>query len=300
LKNATKIDEKSFTVSFDSSDEAMLRFEVPNFPELDENMKSTFSKPIFIQNLPWMIEVYQRKSGEIRSLGVFLHCDFKSTGILWHEKDRSCQAKAELTLINHKDPNGNVKRELRHLYNVDQNNQGWLNFMLWTDVIDPEKGFLKNNTATFEVKLEAYPLTNPNPKRPTFCGLPQMPKLFGNCGIPTRLETSDATFFLVRKKQCDTLRFWVYFIGSTLEAKNFCYTLAIADDYEVDKYDFQGRVFTLDKDEPLKGSVFIMETEAANKIIDRDLVELDVKITIRNLKEEAKDTDEESGVNGSD
>ena len=73
------------------------------------------------------------------------------------------------------------------------------------------------------------------------------------------METSDATFFLVRQKQWDTFRFRVYFIGSTLEAKHFCYTLAIDDFYEVDKYDFQGRVFTLDKDEPVKGIHTILD-----------------------------------------
>ena len=43
-----------------------------------------------------------------------------------------------------------------------------------------------------------------------------------------------------------------------------------------------------------------METEAAQNICDQDS-KVDVKITIRNLKEEAKDVDESSGVSeGSD
>ena len=43
-----------------------------------------------------------------------------------------------------------------------------------------------------------------------------------------------------------------------------------------------------------------MNTGAAKKICDEDS-KLDVKITIRNLKEEAKDDDESSGVSdGSD
>ena len=49
-----------------------------------------------------------------------------------------------------------------------------------------------------------------------------------------------------------------------------------------------------------KGSVFVMESEAAKKICDEDS-KLDVKITIRNLKKEAMDDNESSGVSdGSD
>ena len=71
--------------------------------------------------------------------------------------------------------------------------------------------------------------------------------------VVTKLETSDAAFFLVRKKQFDTLRFWVYFIGSPFEAKNYSYNLVIADKAGKEKYDFQGKIFTLDKDDSIKG-----------------------------------------------
>ena len=61
------------------------------------------------------------------------------------------------------------------------------------------------------------------------------------------------------------------------------------------QYVFQGEVFTLDKDDPVEGSVFIMGTKAAKKICDENS-KFDVNIIIRNLKEEAKDSEEESGV----
>ena len=43
------------------------------------------------------------------------------------------------------------------------------------------------------------------------------------------------------------------------------------------------------------GSVFLMTTEAAQKICKED-TNLNVNVVIRNLKEEAKDDSEESGV----
>ena len=51
----------------------------------------------------------------------------------------------------------------------------------------------------------------------------------------------------------------------------------------------------MDKDDPVEGSVFIMETKTAKKICD-EKSKFDVNIVIRNLKEEAKDSEEESGV----
>ena len=85
-----------------------------------------------------------------------------------------------------------------------------------------------------------------NPKRPKICGSE-------NYGVVTKLETSDAAFFLVRQKKDDTLRFRVYFVGSPLESKNYIYNLSISDKAGQEKYDFQGKVFTLDKDDPVKG-----------------------------------------------
>ena len=90
-----------------------------------------------------------------------------------------------------------------------------------------------------------------NPKRQKLCGS-------GNSAIPTKLETSDATFFLVRQKRCDTFRFWVYFIGSPLAAKNYSCNLSIADKAGKEKFDFQGKVFTLDKDDPIKGIYYLV------------------------------------------
>ena len=285
LNEATKMDGKTFIVSFDSSDRATIRFEVPNFTQLKEE---TYSKATLLSNIPWKISISPNNDGKNKYLSYHLECGVKSDTV----KDWSCQAKAELKLINHKDPNATFKREISHLFSSEED-WGFDRYQFWTNVTDLEKGFIKDNTATFEVKLEADPPTGLNPKRPKSCGSE-------NCGVPTKLETSDATFFLVRQKQCDTLRFWVYFIGSALEAKNYSITMSIADNAGKQKYDFQGEVFTLDIDEPFKGTMFMMDTEAAKKILDKDS-KIDVKITVRNLKEEAKDVDESSGVSdGSD
>ena len=150
LKNATKMDGKSFIVSFDSSDEATIRFEVPNFTELKEKV---YSKAVYLQNLPWVVRVEPKVKNEVKSLGFILDSDFKS-------EDWSCQVKANVGLLNHKDPRKTAKSDCTHLFSVDHFNREMPNYILCTDfnhVADPEKGFLKDNTVTFEVKLVVDP-----------------------------------------------------------------------------------------------------------------------------------------------
>ena len=123
---------------------------------------------------------------------------------------------------------------------------------------------------------------------------------YENCRVVTKLETSDGVFLLVRQKRHDKLIFWVYFIGSPREALNYYYKLNIANKAGKEKYDFEGKVLTLDKDclthipyltlhgevsnfgHRTIGSVFIMETEAAKNICDEDS-KFDVKITVKYL-----------------
>ena len=160
--------------------------------------------------------------------------------------------------------------------------------MKWNKVIEPNAGFLKNNTVTFELKIKADP-----PK-----GLDlNFPKIYDTItvGTPTMLKTSGAIFFLSSRKQWDTLRFWIYLAGSALESKNYSYTLSIKDKTGKPKHVFHGDIFTLDKYDPVKGSVFMMGIEDAKEICGENS-KFDVNITIRNLKEEAMDEDESSGV----
>ena len=61
------------------------------------------------------------------------------------------------------------------------------------------------------------------------------------------------TFFLVGRKQCDTLRFWIYIVGSSLEARHYSYTLTVANNAGDKQYNHKGQVFTLDSYEIATG-----------------------------------------------
>ena len=73
LNNATKTDGKTFLVRFDSS--TTIRFEVSNFIQLS---KPTFSKEVWLQNVPWSIKISQQEEDKQKYLGFFLKCGINS------------------------------------------------------------------------------------------------------------------------------------------------------------------------------------------------------------------------------
>ena len=283
MRQQKLMEKHSVSFSQDDISDNILEFEVANSIQLSENM--AFSEPIYVQNLPWKIGVQTHVEGSVKYVGCFVKCDSKSKSTTWW----SCQAKVEVRMINHDDANKTISRKFCKFYDSERHQWGWKQFMEWNKVIEPDAGFLNNNTISFELILNADTAKGLNPNIPKICDTIAV-------GMPTTLKTSGAIFFLAIKKQCDTLRFCIYFAGSALQAKHYEYTLSITDSKTgKPKYVFHGEVFTLDKDDPVKGSVFMMGTEGAKKMCGENS-KFDVNITIRNLKEEAMDEDESSGV----
>ena len=58
-------------------------------------------------------------------------------------------------MINYKDHSKTFKREIKHLFTSQEHDWGYKQYEIWTTVTDLEKGFIKDNTVTFEVKLIA-------------------------------------------------------------------------------------------------------------------------------------------------
>ena len=134
----------------------------------------------------------------------------------------------------------------------------------------------------------------------TFCGSYMTDKGLKN-GIywATGKFTSScgALFFTGAKAVKDSVWFWVIFMGSIDEAKKYSSTISIENKFG-EKFNFTGPVHTLDEgpdDIIASGSLLSIGINAAKRSLNEEK-KLDFKITIRNLKEEAKDDDMESGV----
>jgi hypothetical protein len=104
-------------------------------------------------------------------------------------------------------------------------------------------------------------------------------------------------FFLVGKVVHNILHFWIYIFGSPHETKNYTCTLSV-NGKDGNKYTYYGHVKPLDEgpqDIIEKQSVFMIGTEIAKNLRDGN-GEWQIEVTIHALKDEAKDKDEESGV----
>ena len=107
------------------------------------------------------------------------------------------------------------------------------------------------------------------------------------------------TFYLVGKETQyrDFVCFWIYFLGSPQQVKNYAYTLSITGKTG-DKFTYYGHVKPLDEgcnDIIAKSAVFVIGTGIIPSLRNEN-EELPIEVTIHALKEEAKDDETESGV----
>ena len=113
---------------------------------------------------------------------------------------------------------------------------------------------------------------------------------------PTKMTSADGAVFFDGGKVVDqTLHFWIYFLGSSYEAKNFSCTMEVKNK-NGEKFTYTGPVHTLDKrysDIIAEKSCFTLGTDPVKRSRngEDDVV---IEITIRNLEEEPKDEDMES------
>ena len=120
----------------------------------------------------------------------------------------------------------------------------------------------------------------------------------GNYWPVTKMtSTCGAEFFVSAHVKNKMIYFWICLLGSSSEAKNYSCTYSITNEIG-EKFNYIGPVHTLDKeyDDILdSGSLLVIGINAAKRSVNNE-DNMKVEITIRNLKEEAKDDDMESGV----
>jgi ubiquitin carboxyl-terminal hydrolase 7 len=83
-------------------------------------------------------------------LGFFLQCNGDSESSSW-----SCNAVADLRLLSQKEGVEDFSRKIQHLFFSKENDWGFSHFMNWTEVLDPERGYCKDDTITLEVHVNA-------------------------------------------------------------------------------------------------------------------------------------------------
>ena len=120
----------------------------------------------------------------------------------------------------------------------------------------------------------------------------------GDSWFPTKMTTTCGAVFLICGWIANkTMYTWICLLGSSDEAKKYSCTYSMKNEIG-EKFIYVGPVHTLDKnyeDTVTSGSLLGIGIDAVKRSLNEDK-ELQFEITIRNLKEEAKDENMESGV----
>ncbi|XP_052767469.1 ubiquitin carboxyl-terminal hydrolase 7-like isoform X2 [Mya arenaria] len=136
----------------DSKAEATFSFTVDNISKLKE---SVLSPKCMVRNLPWKIMAMQRinhsaEKHNQKSLGFFLQCNAESDSTSW-----SCNAAAELKILNQKPSGDDFVRKIQHLFYSKENDWGYSHFLPWNDLLEPDKGYCKDDKVTLQVHVIA-------------------------------------------------------------------------------------------------------------------------------------------------
>lgn len=154
-QNQSDSDNDPTTGDGGRSEVTTFSFTVPNFSWLTERV---VSPPTFIQTLPWKIMIvpnntvnhnHSNSTVSHKSFGFYLVCAYESDPLTW-----SCQVTAELRILSRREEN-NFSRKISNVFSAKGNTCGFSQFLSWDSVVDPEKGFVDNDSVTFEVKVTA-------------------------------------------------------------------------------------------------------------------------------------------------
>lgn len=137
----------------ESRPEATFNYTVHNISKLKETV---LSPPCYIRNLPWKIMVMPRNTSPQQDrapqkfLGFFLQCNGESESSSW-----SCNAVADLRLRTQKEGVEDFSRKIQHLFFSKENDWGFSHFMNWNEVLEPERGYCKEDSVILEVHVNA-------------------------------------------------------------------------------------------------------------------------------------------------
>jgi len=135
-----------------SRSEATFSFKITDVTNFFNSKDNRLSEPYYVRNLPWKIMAMPRvaQDRQSKSLGFFLQCNGDSESLSW-----SCNAAAELRLINQLNPAQDMVRTIEHHFFLKENDWGFTQFMSYADIMDPLKGFCKDDTIILEVSVKA-------------------------------------------------------------------------------------------------------------------------------------------------
>ncbi|EJD75026.1 ubiquitin carboxyl-terminal hydrolase [Loa loa] len=141
--------------------EGILRMDIDRFSDFARGSSEThqkLSEPIFVRGLPWRILAMPREQNRFqserrsagRAFGFFLQCNGEAEAISW-----SCTASAVLTVLSQKPGVENHVRRINHTFYQKENDWGYSQFLPCETLLNPESGYIKDDTIKLEVLVMA-------------------------------------------------------------------------------------------------------------------------------------------------
>lgn len=132
--------------------EATFDFTVENVHKMNDSMTS---ESTYVRGLPWKILVMPRnhpdRSQNTKNLGYFLQSNAENDSSAW-----SCHGSAQLRILSAKEGGKMMEKKIDHLFHCKENDWGFSNFITWSDMLSPEKGFVSDTKSiTFQVHVFA-------------------------------------------------------------------------------------------------------------------------------------------------
>ncbi|XP_031628616.1 E3 ubiquitin-protein ligase BRE1-like [Contarinia nasturtii] len=174
-------------------------FKIANISKL----KQIFSPEFLVQGVPWNVKVVKNASAAVDRLGIYLYCQKKEILENW-----SHAAFASFKLLSSKDEVNPVERTIE-AYAFDNSGLGYgfPNFIKWNDLLNVEKGYVKDDAITLEIEIVAE-TSDENKSRLTFENIEK--SCDENCLVLYRLTIANvknlmavaSTKFNLRKLSC--------------------------------------------------------------------------------------------------
>ncbi|EYB93160.1 hypothetical protein Y032_0185g1022 [Ancylostoma ceylanicum] len=115
------------------------------------------SKPVFVRGLPWKILAIPRDAARVgtgtrpnKALGFFLQCNGDSDAVAWN-----CIASASLKVLGQIEGFEDHSRRITHTFYPKENDWGYSQFLTCDHLINPENGFIKDDTIRLVVHVSA-------------------------------------------------------------------------------------------------------------------------------------------------
>ncbi|VDM48949.1 unnamed protein product [Toxocara canis] len=147
---------------FDSKTEGSIKLNISNLGGLRQKVTTSFHT---IANLPWRLAAKTectKRTSNVKFFSVYIDCNPESESTLW-----SCDAIVEFRLISQKPDTPNFSRQFTNKFNYNSNNWGFPSFMEWSEILNADKGFIRQDRVVVEAHITVQKVVGVR-KNPTF------------------------------------------------------------------------------------------------------------------------------------